>query len=81
MLFDGQPLAGKKVDIYRSPMDLSNQHSAESLDTDAQGRITWTPARPGIYLPLVRHRATAPAGAAAPMYGHNYTLTFRVLDP
>lgn len=78
--FDGQPLANQKVDIYRSPMDLSSQHSAESLKTDAQGRIAWTPAKSGLYLALVRHRAAAPAGAAAPMYGHNYTLSLRVLD-
>lgn len=77
--FDGQPLADQKVDIHRSPMDLQSQNSTESLKTDAQGRISWTPAQPGIYLALVRHRAPAPQGAAAPAYGHNYTLTFRVL--
>lgn len=79
--FDGQPLAGQKVDLYRSAMDLASQHSAESLKTDAQGRIHYVPPQPGVYLALVRHRAPAPQGAAAPMYGHNYTLTFRVLAP
>jgi len=77
--FDGQPLAGQKVDIYRSAMDLASQHSAESLKTDAQGRIRYAMQQPGVYLALIRHRAPAPAGAAAPMYGNNYTLTFRVL--
>ncbi len=78
---DGAPLADQKVDIYRSAMDLSNQHSAESLKTDAQGRISYALAKPGIYLVLIRHRAKAPEGAAAPSYGYNYTLTFRVQAP
>lgn len=78
--FDGQPLAGHKVDLYRSAMDLASQHSAQSLSTDAQGRISAPLAKSGVYLVLVRHRAPAPQGAAAPSYGHNTTLTFRVLD-
>lgn len=79
--FDGRPLAGQKVDIYRSPMDLSSQHSARSLETDEQGRVSYALDKAGIHLALIRHRAPAPRGAAAPMYGHNYTLTFRVIDP
>lgn len=77
---DGKPLPKQKIDIYRSPMDLSSQHQAQSLETDAAGRASMPLAKSGIYLALVRHRAPAPQGAAAPMYGHNYTLTFRVLD-
>lgn len=77
--FNGLPLARQKVDIYRSPMDLASQHTAESLTTDAEGRIRYAMKQPGVYLALIRHRAPAPEGAAAPMYGNNYTLTFRVL--
>lgn len=77
--FNGKPLSKQKVDIFRSPMDLASQHSVHSLTTDALGRIAYTPEQPGIYLALVRLRADAPAGAAAPQYGYNYTLTFRVL--
>ncbi|MEG0113918.1 MAG: DUF4198 domain-containing protein [Comamonas sp.] len=77
--FDGKPLADQKVSIYRSPMDLQGQNSVDELSTDAQGDISWAPAKPGIYMALVRHRAPAPEGAAAPTYGHNYTLTFRVI--
>ena len=79
--FDGKPLASHKVDIYRSAMDLSSEHQAHSLQTDAQGRVQLALKEAGVYLALVRHRAPAPAGAAAPMYGNNYTLTFRVLKP
>lgn len=77
--FDGKPLVDQKVSIYRSAMDLQGQNSVDELSTDAQGDISWTPSKPGIYMALVRHRAPAPEGAAAPTYGYNYTLTFRVL--
>ncbi|WP_027014334.1 DUF4198 domain-containing protein [Comamonas composti] len=77
--YQGQPLADQKVEIFRSPMDMASQHSVERLQTDARGRIAYTPAKPGVYLALVRYRSDAPAGAKAPQYGNNYTLTFRVL--
>jgi len=78
--FDGTPLVDQKVSIYRSPMDLASQSTVENVSTDSQGKAVLPLAKPGLYLALVRHRAPAPAGAAAPSYGHNYTLTFRVLD-
>lgn len=78
--YDGKPLGAQKVDIYRSSMDLASQHSAFTVTTDAQGRVSFALPKAGIYLALVRYRAAAPAGAAAPMYGNNYTLTFRVLE-
>ncbi|WP_137175132.1 DUF4198 domain-containing protein [Massilia sp. HP4] len=78
--FDGKPLVDQKVSIYRSPMDLASQSAVQHISTDALGKAVLPLAKPGIYLGLIRHRAPAPAGAAAPNYGHNYTLTFRVLD-
>lgn len=78
--FDGKPLVDQKVSVYRSPMDLASQSTVQNVSTDSQGKAVLPLAKAGIYLALVRHRAPAPAGAAAPSYGHNYTLTFRVLD-
>lgn len=77
--YDGRPLAAQKVEIFRSAMDLASQHSVDALTTDGEGRISYALPKSGIYLALVRYRADAPAGAAAPQYGNNYTLTFRVL--
>ncbi|MDR0227416.1 MAG: DUF4198 domain-containing protein [Burkholderiaceae bacterium] len=77
--YEGKPVANHKVEIFRSAMDLASQHSVDALTTDAQGRISYALPRSGVYLALVRLRADAPAGAAAPQYGNNYTLTFRVL--
>ena len=78
--FDGKPLVDQKVSIYRSPMDLASQSTVEHISTDSQGKAVLPLTKAGIHLALIRHRAPAPAGAAAPTYGHNYTLTFRVLD-
>lgn len=78
--FDGKPLPNQKVSIHRSAMDMTSKGEEQTLSTDAEGKIALPLAKSGVYLALVRHQAPAPAGAAAPVYGHNYTLTFRVLD-
>jgi len=78
--YDGKPVANQKVSIYRSAMDLASQSTVQNLTTDADGKIALPLTKSGIYLALVRYQGPAPAGAAAPMYGNNYTLTFRVLD-
>lgn len=78
--YDGKPLANQKVSVYRSPMDLASQSTVQQLATDADGKVALPLTKSGLYLALVRYQAPAPAGAAAPMYGNNYTLTFRVLD-
>jgi hypothetical protein len=48
---------------------------------DASFAETFFVPEAGSYLALIRYRGPAPAGAAAPMYGNNYTLSFRVLEP
>lgn len=78
--YDGKPLAKQKVSIYRSAMDLASQSTVQNLTTDADGKVALPLTKSGIYLALVRYQGAAPVGAAAPMYGNNYTLTFRVLD-
>jgi len=78
--YDGKPLPKQKVSVYRSPMDLASQSTVQHLSTDADGKVTLPLTKSGLYLALVRYQSPAPAGAAAPMYGNNYTLTFRVLD-
>lgn len=78
--YDGKRLPNQKVSVYRSAMDLASQSTVQHLTTDADGKVALPLTKSGLYLALVRYQSAAPAGAAAPMYGNNYTLTFRVLD-
>ena len=78
--YDGKRLPNQKVSVYRSAMDLASQSTVQHLTTDADGKVALPLTKSGLYLALVRYQSPAPAGAAAPMYGNNYTLTFRVLD-
>jgi len=79
--FDGTPLGGHKLDIYRSNTgQAESEHTVHALTTDAQGRATFALKQSGLYQAYVRHDSPAPAGAAAPTYGNRYALTFRVLD-
>jgi len=79
--FDGQPVAGNTLDIYRSNTGRAeSEHTAHSLTTDAQGRASFPLKQSGLYQAYVRHDSKAPKGAAAPTYGNRYALTFRVLE-
>lgn len=79
--YDGVPLAAQKVEIHRALGDGTTQPAPLTLTTDAAGKASLALDQAGTYLALIRYRGPAPAGAAAPMYGNNYTLTFRVLEP
>jgi len=79
--FDGKPLAGNQVDIYRSNTQRAeSEHSVTHITTDAQGRARLPLTQSGLYQAYVRHDSPAPQGAAAPTYGNRYALTFRVLE-
>lgn len=79
--YDGAPLPNQKVEIHRATGDGTVQPAPETLTTDAAGKARFALAQAGTYLALIRYRGPAPAGAAAPQYGNNYTLAFRVLEP
>lgn len=79
--FEGRPLAKQQVEIFPAAGDANSKKATASLTTDANGKATFELAASGNYLALIRYRAKAPEGAKAPEYGHNYSLSFRVLDP
>lgn len=80
VLYDGKPLADQKVDIFLATGDRGSEKPAATLTTDAQGKAAFALDKAGEYLALIRYRGKAPEGAAAPVYGYNYTLSFRVLE-
>lgn len=80
VLYDGKPLPEQKVQFFPATGERDSQIAAATLTTDAQGKAAFALNKAGQYLALIRYRGKAPEGAAAPVYGYNYTLTLRVLE-
>lgn len=76
LLFDGKPLAGVKVELFRAAGLYDGRKALPALTTDATGRFTLTAPDAGTYMTLVRHRAAAPAGSALPYRSYSHSLTF-----
>ena len=74
--FEGKPLEGALVTVYRAAGVYDGGKVAAELTTDAAGRFSITPPDGGTYLALVRHRTEAPAGAETPYRSYSYALTF-----
>ncbi len=79
--YDGRPLAGQTVEITEAVWGSDRKPHVETLSSDAQGKVAFTPRQSGTWLALSRHRGAAPADAPVPEYSHSYTLAFRVLSP
>ena len=76
-LFDGQPFANAALVLYNEgdpETDLDTYFA-----TDANGNATITLPGPGTYILAARHRANAPAGAAAQVQSYTTTLVFEAL--
>lgn len=76
LLFNGKPLSGVDVTLYRAAGVHDGRKVAGQVKSDAAGRFTLKPSDAGAYLLLVRHRAQAPAGAETPWRSYSYTLAF-----
>lgn len=77
LLFEGKPVQGANVEVYRSAGVYDGKKKLEGqIKTDAAGRFSVTPPDAGTYLALIRHRTAAPAGAETPYRSYSYTLTF-----
>lgn len=76
LLFDGKPLAGEAITLFRAAGVHDGRKVAAEVKSDASGRFTLRPGDAGTYLILVRHRGAAPAGAETPYRSYTYTLAF-----
>ena len=74
--FEGKPLSGAAVTVYRAAGAYDGKKVAADVTTDAAGRVSFTPPDAGTYLALVRHRTAAPQGAETPYRSYSYALTF-----
>lgn len=76
LLFDGKPLAGADLTLFRSAGLYDGRKVVAQIKSDASGRFSVKPEDAGTYLILVRHRGAAPAGSETPYRSYTYTLTF-----
>lgn len=74
--YQGKPLPGALVTVYRAAGVYDGKKVAAEVKTDANGRFSVTPPDGGTYLALIRHRTEAPAGSATPYRSYSYALTF-----
>ena len=81
LTFDGAPLAGQELLLYRDGGAYEEPKYEEEIVTDENGRVALNFDKPGVYLVMTRHRAAPPADAAAETDERSYTtsLTFEVL--
>jgi uncharacterized GH25 family protein len=81
LLFEGKPVAGANVEVYRSAGVYDGKKKvAHLIKTDAAGRFSITPPDAGTYLALIRHRTASPVGAETPYRSYSYTLTFEATE-
>lgn len=76
LLFDGKPLAGSRITLFRAAGNYDGQKVVKQVDSGADGSFALQPKDAGLYLILVRHRTTAPAGSETPYRSYTYTLAF-----
>lgn len=81
LTFDGKPVGGASVEVYRSAGIYDGRKRLDgALKTDAKGGFALTPPDAGTYLALIRHRTAAPAGAETPYRSYSYSLTFEATE-
>jgi uncharacterized GH25 family protein len=80
LTFDGRPLEGATVDLFRSAGVYDGKKAAGQGKTDAAGKVALTPPDAGTYLALIRYRTTSPAKAETPYRSYSYTLAFEATE-
>ncbi|RVT95093.1 DUF4198 domain-containing protein [Sphingomonas crocodyli] len=76
VLYQGKPLAGADVTVFREAGLYDGRKTVGEIKSGTDGKIAVTAPDAGRYLLLVRHRDSAPAGADAPYYSYTVTLAF-----
>ncbi|WP_116367815.1 DUF4198 domain-containing protein [Parahaliea mediterranea] len=80
VLFQGSPLPGQEVHVFRASGLHGSTDPVATLTSNPDGAVDFTPAEGGIYLLRTRHRAAAPLAAPAPEYSHTYTLVLEAIE-
>ena len=79
VLFDGKPVAKLPVEVNAGDGRYGDKKKPADLVTDADGRFTLKPAKPGLYHVMSRYRVPPPAaGGLAKSF--TYALTFEATE-
>ena len=72
VLFDGKPLAGHAVSVFGGKALSADQKPFAEVTTDKEGRFSFKPSEPGVYLAMSRYR---PTPAKESQQGVSYTYS------
>jgi uncharacterized GH25 family protein len=78
ILYDGKPLAGEQVSLFREAGFYDGNKQVAIATPDAAGQFAVTAPDPGRYLMLVRHRV-GPSASGGPATSYTVTLTFEAM--
>jgi uncharacterized GH25 family protein len=76
--YDGKPLAGASVELFREAGFYDGKKQVAEVKSDAAGKVAFTAPDAGRYVLLVRHRDAAPV-AGKPLYSFTVTLAFEAM--
>lgn len=76
--FDGRGVPNQELELTRDGGSYEEPPFSQTLHTDAQGALTITFDKPGVYLLMTRMSADAPPGSATPVRSYTTSLTFEV---
>ncbi|HWK50705.1 MAG TPA: DUF4198 domain-containing protein [Steroidobacter sp.] len=79
VLFDGKPLAGHAISVYGGKAVSADQKPFAEATTDQQGRFSFKPGEPGIYLAMSRHRPT-PAQDGQQGVSYTYSVVLEATE-
>lgn len=79
VLFDGKPLAGHAISVYGGKALSADQKPFAEVTTDQQGRFSFKPGEPGIYLAMSRHRPT-PAKDGQQGVSYTYSVVLEATE-
>lgn len=78
VLLNGKPVASQQVEIWREGGAYEDPAFRKQVASAADGGVTLTFDKPGVYLIWTRLSADAPAGAATPVRSYTTSLTLEV---
>lgn len=79
VLFDGKPVAGETISIYRDNARYSDKKVVAEVKTDSAGRFAFKPESQGVYLAMTRYRPP-PHPEAAEGVSYTYSVVFEVSE-